>query len=64
MPINKKSKHYLLAKGCIKQDQKEYGIPKEDMPLLIKKLARQILSSMNRNEFILVKVKIDKPKKK
>lgn len=60
MSTTKKSKHYLLAKHIIKQDQKAYGIPKEDVPLLIKKMARQILKSMVKNEFILVKVKLDK----
>ena len=55
--MSKKSKHYLLAKHIIKQDQKEYGLPKEDVTLLTKRLSRQILRSMVKNEFILVKVK-------
>lgn len=58
MAKKEKRKHYLLAEGIIKQDAKNYGIPKEDVPSLVKSMARQILKSLNKNEFVLVKVKL------
>lgn len=58
--MSKKSKHYLLAEQMLKQNRKKYGIPKEDVLFLTKRLSRDILRSMVKNEFILVKVKLDK----
>jgi hypothetical protein len=56
MALNKRSKCYLLAKEIVKQEQKEYDFPEEDIPNMTKTLYRQILRSMVKKRFILVKV--------